>query len=184
MPRQFCRQRWRNDNIFMELLWESDEWFIKDQAYLPSYGLAPTQLPPSLSRQCARHTGRQRKTGEGGKTWGRSQIIRRRESLVLNKSFNTLWQLTVFKSNFLNSWYRSSFDSLKNTYQIILVSWIFVEDDCLNFCLCSYVESMHLLACPREKKRAAMWQSTEAKIFFFDVLRGKSWFLALSRNQV
>jgi hypothetical protein len=29
-------------------------------------------------------------TGEGGRGWGRSQIIRRRESLVLYKSFNTL----------------------------------------------------------------------------------------------
>jgi hypothetical protein len=30
-------------------------------------------------------------TGEGGGRWGRSQIIRRRESLVLHKSFNTLY---------------------------------------------------------------------------------------------
>jgi hypothetical protein len=31
-------------------------------------------------------------TGEGEMGWVRSQIIRRRESLVLFKSFNTLWE--------------------------------------------------------------------------------------------
>ncbi len=45
-------------------------------------------------QHCRLHTGRLRKrdnllTGEGGTVWGRSQVIRRRESLVLYKSFNT-----------------------------------------------------------------------------------------------
>jgi hypothetical protein len=28
----------------------------------------------------------------GGRRWGRSKIIRRRESLIIFKSFNTLWR--------------------------------------------------------------------------------------------
>jgi hypothetical protein len=30
-------------------------------------------------------------TGEGGKGWGRSQILQRRESMILYKPFKTLW---------------------------------------------------------------------------------------------
>ncbi len=46
-------------------------------------------------QHCRLYTGRLRKsdnflTGDGGRVWGRSQIIRRRESLVSYKSFNTL----------------------------------------------------------------------------------------------
>jgi hypothetical protein len=48
--------------------------------------------PPPVSKHGRQHTGRLRKrdnllSGKGG----RSQIIQRRESLVLYKSFNTLW---------------------------------------------------------------------------------------------
>jgi hypothetical protein len=71
---------------------ESSEWFIEDQAFSPSYDLAPF-LPPSpdnklslfLSIPACRRSS-VFSTGEGM----RSQIIRRRESLVLCKSFSTL----------------------------------------------------------------------------------------------
>jgi hypothetical protein len=47
------------------------------QAFSRSYDLAPRQPPPPLSRQKARPAKR--------------QIIRLQESLILYKSFNTLW---------------------------------------------------------------------------------------------
>ncbi len=78
---------------------KSIEWFIEDQAFTPSYGLAPPPPHPTpslVSKFDRPHTGRLRKrdnllTGERGKEWGRSQIIRERENLALNKSFNTSW---------------------------------------------------------------------------------------------
>jgi hypothetical protein len=61
----------------------------------------PPHLP--LSQFELWHLGRPRKrdnllTGEGGKGWRRSQIIRRRESLVLSKSFNILWSQVYLQS--------------------------------------------------------------------------------------
>jgi hypothetical protein len=61
---------------------ESIEWFIEEQAF-------------SLLYDLSLYTERLRKiknllTGWGS-GWGRSQFIHRRESLVLYKSFNTLW---------------------------------------------------------------------------------------------
>ncbi len=61
--------------------------FIKNQAFSPKYDLAPPSPPSSLSRQQPRPE-RQRKrdnfmTGERAKGWGRSQIIQRRENMVL-----------------------------------------------------------------------------------------------------
>ncbi len=75
---------------------ESVELFTEDQAFSPSYYLA---LPPPLYRQQAFSLSQfscvspveltQDRGGEGeGK---KSQIIRRRENLVLYESFNTLW---------------------------------------------------------------------------------------------
>ncbi len=61
---------------------ESIEWFIEDQAFSPSYDLAPPAppLPSSVSKlslflrlPVCRRTG-------GGRGWGRSQIIRRQEA--------------------------------------------------------------------------------------------------------
>ncbi len=66
---------------------------IEDQDFSPSYDLAPRQLPPPpISRQpvvflCVAGRAYPRERGRG---WGRSQIIWRRESLVLYKSFNIL----------------------------------------------------------------------------------------------
>ncbi len=54
---------------------ESIEWIIEDQAFSPSYDLAPPQ-PPSTLAVFLPVDG---------------QIIRRRKRLVLYKSFNTLW---------------------------------------------------------------------------------------------
>jgi hypothetical protein len=53
-------------------------------------------------QHCQLHAGRRRKidnllAGEGGwMVWGRSQVIRRRESLVLFKSFNTLYHAGMY----------------------------------------------------------------------------------------
>jgi hypothetical protein len=73
---------------------KSIEQFIEDLTFSPSYDLAPPPPPYPLTSQkfvplsqspvCRRSS---LLTGEGG----RSQIKRRRESLVLYKSFNTLW---------------------------------------------------------------------------------------------
>ena len=74
---------------------KSIEWFTENQAFSPSYDLAPLPLPQPLSQQWARpvthRKERQLADRRGGRGWGRSQIIWRRESLALYKSFNTLW---------------------------------------------------------------------------------------------
>ncbi len=77
---------------------ESIDIFIEEQAFSPSYDLAHLNppLPPtshiskfSLSQSLCMSPVEL--TGEGGvRGWGRSQIIRRRERLVLYKLFNTL----------------------------------------------------------------------------------------------
>ncbi len=73
---------------------ENIELFIDDQAFSPSYDLAPPSPTPVsklslfLSLPVCRRSSLL--TGEGGRGWERSQIIRRRESLVIYKSFNTL----------------------------------------------------------------------------------------------
>ncbi len=72
------------------VLAEINEWFIEDQAFLPSYDLAPLPLFP-VRKIYRRHAGRLRKRNcwrERG--WGRSQIIREQENLVIYKSFKTL----------------------------------------------------------------------------------------------
>ena len=56
---------------------ESIELFIEDQTFQASYDLAPIFHLPSACE-------------------GRSQIMRRRESLVVYKSFNTLWSETGY----------------------------------------------------------------------------------------
>jgi hypothetical protein len=63
-------------------------WFIP-------YPLSPYPLSLSVCRRSSLLTAEE---GEGG--WGRSHIIRRRESLVPYKSFNTLWKILI--------WYRST----------------------------------------------------------------------------
>ncbi len=58
---------------------------MEDQAFSPCcmIWLLPHLPPPSSWDTCWR------KRGEGG--WERSQTIRQRESLIISKSFNTLW---------------------------------------------------------------------------------------------
>jgi hypothetical protein len=71
---------------------ESIEWFIEDQAFSQSYDLVPQQLICHSFSVLLSVAGRaywrkrERGGGEGAK------IIRRRESLFLCKSFNTLWR--------------------------------------------------------------------------------------------
>ncbi len=89
------------------------EWFIEDEAFSPSYYLPPPSLPywmvyrgpgflsddmasplPLSKRETKKE--RQLTDGRGGRRgWGRRQIIRRRESLVLYKSFNNPWLLHI-----------------------------------------------------------------------------------------
>ncbi len=73
----------------------NDFYKAEGQAFSPSYDLAPPPPPPPshVSKFDRRHTGRLRKRDKL-LTGGGSRIIRRRESLVLYKSFNscnTLW---------------------------------------------------------------------------------------------
>ncbi len=86
-------------------IFKSERMIYREPSFLISYNWAfpgstppppfpaPLALPPSLFDR--RHTGRLRKRDNlltaGWRCWGRSQIIGRAESLVLDKSFNTLW---------------------------------------------------------------------------------------------
>ncbi len=108
---------------------ESIEWLIEDQAFSPPFHLAPPHplFPPSpFSMLDRRHRGRLRKKDNlptvetRGREWERSQ--RRRESLFLYKSFNTLCFI-------LSSWLQKYFSlythvpiSYCNIYAIFL-SW-------------------------------------------------------------
>ncbi len=72
----------------LEVSVESIEWFIEYQALSSSYGFSPNPSPPVgklfpfLSLPVCRRL-LPGEWGEGVGCWGRSQIIRRRESLVL-----------------------------------------------------------------------------------------------------
>ncbi len=75
---------------------EGIQCFIEEQSFSPSYDLGAPPPPPTspVSKLDGRYTGRTSKgdnlmTGKRGRGWGRSQIVRRQESLVLYKSFNT-----------------------------------------------------------------------------------------------
>jgi hypothetical protein len=80
---------------------ESFGWFIEGQAFSPSHDSAPRpqHFPPHLPsvgstgntlEYWERETTRWRESGQC-RGWARSRIIRPQESLVLFKSFNTLW---------------------------------------------------------------------------------------------
>ncbi len=78
---------------------ESIYWFLEDKPFLPSYYLASSPTPPPLSSVSSpgdtkeareRETAYWRERGVIGVWEEPNQIIRRRESLVFYKSFNTL----------------------------------------------------------------------------------------------
>ncbi len=84
---------------------------MEDQAFLGSNDLAPLSTPPPLpSASCLSFPVPVRRresilTGETrGRGWMRSQSIRRRESLVLYKAYNTL----CFTWTSLKAWMRVS----------------------------------------------------------------------------
>jgi hypothetical protein len=81
-------KEWKYRKNYLDV--ENFEWFIENQVFSPSYDLAPPPPPPPspdsklsllLSLPVCRWSSWWR-------WWGRSQIIRRRESLVLHESFN------------------------------------------------------------------------------------------------
>ncbi len=76
-----------SEGLYLSL--ESIEWFIEHQAFSPSYDWASP--PPSWTCDTCRKTEKEKHLADGrwGRGW-RSQIIRRRESLVMCKSFHTL----------------------------------------------------------------------------------------------
>ncbi len=66
-------------------------------------------LPPSVSKlslflrlPVSRRSSLLTGDGRGGRGWGRSQILRRRESLVLYKPYNTLWHAGYSTCLYLN----------------------------------------------------------------------------------
>ncbi len=95
----FCRRSFLPglSQIFFSPVTEGIECFIEDKAFLRLYDMAPVSSPipfplSPVNKLDRRHTGRLRKrdnllTGGGGgiREWGRSRIIRLRESLVLYK---------------------------------------------------------------------------------------------------
>jgi hypothetical protein len=95
---------------------ESIEWFLEDQAFSPSYDLAHPRadsLPLLLSASWLSFsvTGR---AYWGGRGWGRSQIIRRRGSLVLYN--HSILLENLFELGFSSG--RVIERSVKNTHSI------------------------------------------------------------------
>ncbi len=97
-PKSECRIISAIDDYSLSFLGQPEniKWLIEDLAFSTSYDWAPLPLLPPplpsvllLSRLERRHTRRLRKrdnllTEERERGWGRSQIIRRRGSLVLH----------------------------------------------------------------------------------------------------
>ncbi len=93
---QYNTENWY---ILLVVLVDNIEIFIEDQAFLPpSYEMAPPPpSPPLPSASCLSFSVFlcvvvQAYWRERWRGWGRSRIIRWRESLVLYRSFNTLVQ--------------------------------------------------------------------------------------------
>jgi hypothetical protein len=102
-------------------------WCTEDQAFSPSFAMAPPppRPPPSLvSKLDRRHTRSLTKRqladviGGGGGRGAKSQIIRRWESLVLYKSLSTFW-LRVFNC----SWDVGSLNTLDLLLILLLVGY-------------------------------------------------------------
>ncbi len=127
---------------------DSIELFIA--AFSSTYDLAPPSPPPSpslVSKLDRRHTGRLKtsgnlltpREGERERGYGMSQVIWWRESLVLYKSWNTLWEeiRTVFDLD--SSWLRAPslqaltlvmhYISSKDEYRNFLNQHIFIHSN-------------------------------------------------------
>ncbi len=101
------------DGILPDPSWwpESIKWFIEDEGFSPSHDSAPPHpfnpLAPLSSASClsSLHVCCRSSllTGVGGRGYGRSQILRRRESVILYKSVNTLcsWRKITVSFHFL-----------------------------------------------------------------------------------
>ncbi len=121
---QIFVQIWRGNACYYESKKpESIKWFIAGQSFSLSYDLTPTP-PPPFRPSCQqaqptkqRKTEKERQHGGGrGEVWGRRQIIRSQESLVLYNSFNTLCLRNLEKkSNTVreHSWLLSALDRQK-----------------------------------------------------------------------
>ncbi len=104
------KEKYPNDQVYMSASWqrkrvfgwgvEGINWFIEGQAFLRSFYLAPLTPTPSpfpVGKLDQRHTGRLRRRDNwlmryGG---GGGRIIRLQESMVLYKTYNTLWEQRV-----------------------------------------------------------------------------------------
>ncbi len=100
-------KRWMVDGDFLLSYWvyrknnstvsiiqpdaKSSELFIEDQAFSPSYDLAPTPPPPPRQELDRRHTGKLRKRDNSLKAEGEGKELNHTTAGVLYKSFNTLW---------------------------------------------------------------------------------------------
>jgi hypothetical protein len=71
---------------------ESTECIIESQAFSPSCDLAPPSPVTYVRPATQRKTEKEKQFADGRvrREWGRSQIIRRRESLLLYKLVDTL----------------------------------------------------------------------------------------------
>jgi hypothetical protein len=116
---------------------ESIKWLNEDQGFLAViiFGSSPIPFPPSVSSACdtqddwERETTCWQKRGKGGR--GRSQIILRRESLVLYKSFNTLWgNLTPFRTKMCVRTTSEVVFFLILLYQLCFLVWRVATETC------------------------------------------------------
>ncbi len=90
-----CKTASADNFIMFTLRAEGIEGFIEDQAFYLSYDLAPPPPPPSLMSASCLSISVSLCVAADRSYWrerrGRSQNIWRLDSLVLYKSYNTLW---------------------------------------------------------------------------------------------
>jgi hypothetical protein len=141
LPVLLVEQNLYDDQMSSTVQGREYELFLQDQAFPPSCDLAPHPPSPTshVSNLDRRHTGRLRKRGNLLMGGGRSQIIWRRESLDLYKSFNTFqykacesekslwcsWRIESQESKFYKS-VKALFNTRKSIYEY---EYIFVHVD-------------------------------------------------------
>ncbi len=114
---------WSLPVFYTNVLPESIKRFIEDQAFSLSCYLAPPQLSPcavsKLSLLVFRCVAGRAYLRGGGGGLGRTQIIKRRESLVFHKSLNTR-SVVLSSDTIILKWYVLSKKGWKTSLSIIL----------------------------------------------------------------